>query len=575
MPTLLQSKSPYELRQGIVKRFGMMESDRERWRPTWKELSQYILPDNGVGLQGYQNEWEQIEGGKTDFHIVDGSSTRYVDIFAAGMQSGLTSPSRPWFKLGLHDQDLANYQPVKVWLEDIEARMRMVFDASNFYASLHHLYRELPVFGTGAQIILEDYDNIIRCRPFTIGEYWLSLDSSLRVDTLYRHLWMRACQLEEQFGYANMSLAAQSAYDNSNVKAMFQVIQAIEPNDEYTDTRDLSKKKWRSVYFELGGESNKILSQEGFDDFPCQAPRWHVIGSKVYGRGRGHFGLLADTKMLQRFAESQLVNYDKAIEPPVVASPSMKNEQINTIPGGVSYSDDMGSQNSLRPLYEVPDMLESGERKIESIKTNIREWLFTDLFMMLANQPTRSNVTATEIQERHEEKMLVLGPVLERVHGELLDPSIARTFSIMARMGALPPPPPIKELRGQKIKVEYISALAVASKMTQLTGIDQFIGRIGAIAQINPDCLDNVNFDAYVQVYAEDAAIPAKLLNDPQVVAARRAARQKQKAMEQQMQTTQQMAEAAKTAAAAPLGGNTVLSQAMGRVMPPGVPAAT
>jgi len=527
-----------------------------------------------VALQGQQNEWEQIYGGKTFTKIIDGSATRYVDIFAAGMQSGLTSPSRPWFKLGLQDADLAAFQPVRAWLDECERRMYAVMDASNFYASLHHIYKELPVFGTAAQIILEDFENVIRCRPFTIGEFWLALDASLRVDTLYRHGWYHAHQLEDQFGKANLSQAALNALAGNNVKAMFQVIQAIEPDPEYVDRRDISKKAYRSVYFELGGESDKILRQRGYDEFPCQAPRWNIVGSKVWGRGRG-MEALGDVKMLQRFVEAQLVNYDKAMEPPVVAPPGLKGEQINTIPNGITYVDDMGGNNAMRSLYNVPNMIESAETKIQAIKSDLKEWFFTNLFMMLANQPTRSGVTATEIAERHEEKLQVLGPVLERVHGELLDPAIVRIFAIMSRVGALPPPPPIPELRGQSIKIEYTSTLAVAAKMSGLTAIDQFIGRIGAAAQIRPEVLDNVNFDAYVQVYADDIAVPAKLLNTPEQIAKIRAARAQQQQQQQQAAMMASAAQTAKTASQADMSGNNALAQVMGRVLPQQVPAAS
>ncbi len=586
-PTMLSAKqSETEIRQHINTKYGLMDVDRQMFRPHWQEIQMYVLPDNGVGLQGQQNEWEQIYGGKTHEKIIDGSATRYIDIFAAGMQSGLTTPSRPWFKLSLDDPELSAFPPVRAWLDEIERRMYAVMDASNFYGSLHHIYRELPTFGTAGQMIMENFDTIIRCRPFTIGEYWLSLNSDLEVDTFYRHCWMHACQLVEQFGINKVSDAAKQAYETNNVKALFQVIHAVEPNPGRTNLNDKAQKEWRSVYMQWGGggggvntsggypdNANGLLSVSGFHEFPAQFPRWHVIGSKVYGRSRG-MDALADVKMLQRFKEAVLVNYDKALEPPVVAPAELKNEQINTIPSGVNYASDMAGANSFRALYAVPNMLAEGMKGIDAIKGDLREWFFTDLFLMLANQPTRSNVTATEINERHEEKLLVLGPVLERVHTELLDPSISRIYSIMRRMGALPPTPPLRELRGRNIKIEYVSALAVAAKMSALTGMDQFISRIGGVAQMNPAVLDNINFDAYARAYAEDANIPAKLLNDPETIAHIRQARDQQQQQQQKMQAIAQSAETAKTASGADLGGgNNVLKQALAGLAGSGQPA--
>ena len=80
-----------------------------------------------------------------------------------------------------------------------------------------------------------------------------------------------------------------------------------------------------------------------------------------------------------------------------------------------------------------------------------------DLFMMIANSG-RGQMTATEVAERHEEKLMMLGPVLSRLNEEVLRPLIERCFDILARQGQLPPPP--EELRGQKLSVEYTSMLA-------------------------------------------------------------------------------------------------------------------
>jgi len=45
----------------------------------------------------------------------------------------------------------------------------------------------------------------------------------------------------------------------------------------------------------------------------------------------------------------------------------------------------------------------------------IRQAFYADLFLMMA-ESDRREITAREIDERHEEKMLMLGPVLERLH---------------------------------------------------------------------------------------------------------------------------------------------------------------
>jgi hypothetical protein len=47
-------------------------------------------------------------------------------------------------------------------------------------------------------------------------------------------------------------------------------------------------------------------------------------------------------------------------------------------------------------------------------------------------------MTATEVMQRTEERMRLLGPILGRMEAELLGPIITRVFGIMLRQGAVP-----------------------------------------------------------------------------------------------------------------------------------------
>jgi hypothetical protein len=88
----------------------------------------------------------------------------------------------------------------------------------------------------------------------------------------------------------------------------------------------------------------------------------------------------------------------------------------------------------------------------------VRAAFYADLFLMATQlEEVRS---ATEIAERREEKLVMLGPVLERLHDDLLEPLIGRVFQIMCRNGYIPPPP-FEELDGMKLQPEYVSSMQV------------------------------------------------------------------------------------------------------------------
>ena len=190
---------------------------------------------------------------------------------------------------------------------------------------------------------------------------------------------------------------------------------------------------------------------------------------------------------------------------------------------------------------------------IQECEQRIRRAFFEDLFLMLA-QTDRRQITAREIEERHEEKLLVLGSVVERLNEELLDPLIDRTFSIMSRRGFLPEPP--EELQGAPLKVEYISIMSQAQKMVGISGIERLTGFVGQVAQASPAVLDRINFDEAVEEYGRMLGVPPSVVLSDEQVAAIRSDREQQAQAAQAMQMAQQGVTIAKEASQAKTGGD-------------------
>lgn len=572
-PTGKKPLNAMEYRTRMVQRLAQLDLDRERLRPQWRDLQKYILPEFGFGLQG-TNSFEQNDYSKKYYWIIDSTATMAVDVMAAGMQSGMTSPSRPWMRLRIQDEQLMQWMPVKVWLRAVEDAIYRIFSSSNFYGALHQGYSELGVFGTWANLIEENDDTIIRCRPMTAGEYWIGLNDKLEVDVFYRRLWANAAQIVGEFGKENVSSPVLRAYESNQLSNLFEVIQSIEFNDDRYFIPECKGKTYRSAYFERSGEANKLLRINGYYEMPTQTPRWAVIGGKTYGNSRGMCAL-GDVKMLQKISQKQLENLDKSMDPPLVAPTAMKNDNINTLPGGVSFSDDLSAgNNSLRPLYQVQHIIDAAQQMKAEVQERINKGFFSNLFLQISQEPTRSNVTAEEIAQRHEEVMLVLGPVIERLGSELLSPAITRTLALANRAGFIPTPP--KEIAGMPLHIEYVSILAQAQKMVGIGSTQQFVGSVAQMAQIfGPQVLDTVNSDKVVYQVADLTGLDPNLLNSQEVVTAIRAQRQKQQQIQQQQQAMLGASTVAKNLGGATLGPDTALGAITGRLAPSPVPAET
>lgn len=561
MPTL--KASPETIKQ-VQSRIKEIKQDRETWHAHWQDIKDYVLPFHGRGLSG-KSSTEDNNGTKKHGKIIDSTATDAANVIAAGLQSGLTSPARPWFSLGFADKKLMDRGNVRLWLDGVENMMRYVFSTSNFYMALHHVYLELVTFATGAFSIEENFDTVIHCRTYTVGEYYLSTNEIDRVDTLVGVYHWTAKQLVSEFGKDKLPEKVITAFDNGNTELKFGVTQLVEPNDKRMELKDVLDRPYRSIWY-LDGDPGELLRVSGFSEFPFITPRWKVVGKDIYGSMSPGMNQLGNTKMLQKMQEKSIKAMDKMVDPPVVASPSMKNDVINTLPGGVSFSDMANGQAGVRQLYEMRFDISSVEAKIQNVQTQIKRGYYNDLFLMLSAMPAKT-MTATEVAERHEEKLLMIGPVLERLHDELLDRAIDRTFAIMLRAGLVPQPP--REIQGQALKVDYISILAQAQKMVKLAGVREFIGFTGQLSSIAPEVMDNVDMDRAVRDYGDGVGVPADIMRSEEGVAQIREVRAKQQAQQVALQQAQQVAEGAKTLSQSDLSKQNALNALLGRTPAP------
>ena len=157
--------------------------------------------------------------------------------------------------------------------------------------------------------------------------------------------------------------------------------------------------------------------------------------------------------------------------------------------------------------------------------------------------------------------MILLGPVLEQLNQDLLDPLIDITFDMMLRQDLIPPPPP--ELEGIQLKVEYVSVMAQAQKAIALGGIERFMAffeRIVAATQ-DPSVSDKVDIDEVIDVYGDLNGIAPGIVRSDEDAAAIRQARADAAEKQAQMEATAQAAENAKNLAAADTGGDNALTR--------------
>lgn len=531
----------------LRERFNALKEARAPFEAEWRNLRDYIAPECGTFSAHETKKDERWE------KILDPTASDACDTLAAGMLGGMTSPARPWFQLTTSDAELDELQEVKQWLSDVTEVMHLIFAKSNVYEALHSAYFELGVFGTACLVAAPSSRSVIHLHHLTIGEYYIASDHEGRVNTLYREIPMTAAQMVSHFGHSKVSAPVQKAYDGNRRQQVFTVIQAIEPRDERDpDKVDQDNMPFRSVYFEESSPdlvNQGILLEEGYSHFPGLCPRWKTKGRTVYGVGPGSKAL----PMVQGLQGEQLdrsygVGYQT--RPPLMVPSYLKDREADWAPGGIVYVDTPSADKQVAPAMQAGFNLQHVMQDIADTRQQIKGFFFEDLFLMIAGTQ-RYGRTAFEVEKLEKEKMMLLGPVLESLHTDLLNPLIDITFDFMVATGLVPEPPEV--IAGSELSVSYVSVLAQAQKAVGIDSTDRLVNMIGMVAGAFPaaNVADILDCDALIRKYADQLGVDPSILRTGDDVARIREDRMAQQQQMQQMAAAQQMAGIAKDVSSA------------------------
>lgn len=543
--------------------------ERSTFDAHWRDLSDFLMP-----RRLRTQTTDRNKGDKRNQKIIDSTGRYAVRTLQSGLHAGLTSPARPWFLLSTPDRALNKRPAVKQWLYEVTERMRSVFQQSNLYNALPIVYGDMGMFGTAAMGLLDDGKDLMRAYTYPLGSYSLGIDERGLVTTFYREYQATVRQVVQDFGvvagyrdinWTRISSRVKDLWEKGNYEAGVDICWLVQPNEDQKPRALLAKDSmpWSSCYYEKGNnagtEGDGFLRESGYRTFPILAPRWDVTSHEdSYGTDCPGMTALGDVRQLQSQQKKKAQAINKMVDPPLVGSSQLRSQRVSLLPADITYEDTAHGQQGLRSVHEVRIDLSHLTIDMGEVQYRIKRAFYEDLFLALSSDQRSQRATAREIEEVHEEKLIMLGPVLERTNDELLDPLVDRTFALMLAAGLIPDAP--EELAGVKLKVEYVSILAQAQKLVGVGAQDRFLNSVAALAQTFPAVRHKIDEFQVVDNYADMLGV------DPRIVKSTDEAQQAAQAEQQQAMQAQQaeqlatVAKAGKDAAATPLDGDTVLS---------------
>lgn len=515
----------------IIKRLGSLESQRQVWESHWQEIADYVVPRKADVTK------KRTPGDKRTELIFDGTAIHAAELLSASLHGMLTNASTRWFSLRFRETEFNQVDAAREWLEGAENVMYQAFARSNFQEQIHELYHDLICFGTGVMFIDQDPEQQLRFQTRHCSEVFLSEDENGRVDTVFRRFKMPARAAIARFNLDDGHRIVKRT--KSDPYQMVTLIHAVYPRDERDNVRvDAKNKPFASVY--VDPDSREVLSESGFDEFPYVAPRFLKASFEVgYGRSPA-MTALPDIKMLNKMSEVTIRAAQKQVDPPLMVPDDGFMLPIRTVPGGLNFYRS-GTRDRLEPLNIGANNV-LGLNMEEQRRKAIQSAFYVDQ-LILSQGP---QMTATEVVQRTEEKMRLLGPVLGRLQAELLQPMIMRSFMLLTRQKAFAPAPDF--MANQPIEIEYVSPLAKAQKQGDVRSALQLLELFTPLGQLDPSVMDYVDIDGMAKYLMETLSIPATSVRGDEEVAMIRQERAAQQEQQAALQEAAQQAEIAKNA---------------------------
>ena len=530
--------------QDLLSRHSRLRSERDVWMEHWQDLAEVFLPGRADFTV------QRVEGDRRTERVFDSTQMIARRGLSSSADSLMKPKSQRWFTVFTGDDELDEDREVKEWLGVVNERMwRSIYNPrSRFAQRSAEVDDDLVTFGTGLLLILRGRDRLT-FRSLHLKRVVFAEDEDGNIDTLFIEMEPTARQAAQRFGLENLGAKTRELLDGQNnqpdkpVPITWVIMPRAERDPLSLDNRQFA---WASLVIDVNSEH--VIEETGFHEFPAAIPRWDTRAEEIYGRSPAMLAL-PDANTLQQMGKTNLIAGHKAAEPPLLAASDAVFGTPRTFPGGITYFD----ASMARELGgSVVTTLQTGGNipLTREMQNDTRDQIWQAFFRNVLNLPVGGpQMTATEILERKDEFLRTIGPVFNRLEDDYPAIIVRRSFRILLRAGVFPPPP--QAMRGRTVRFRFQSAVEQARRQIEAAAAARAFELITPVGTVQPEVWDNFDGDEMARDVPETFGMPAKWLrsiDERDRIREQRAQAQQEAA---QLARVQQTAEIAETAAKA------------------------
>ena len=519
--------------RSVLDRLSSMEGEREAWETLWQDISDYILPRKS------SINTVEPQGNNRMYRVHDTTAIRANEKFASGIYGYLTPPDKPWFALEAENADIQAIPEVRDWFATVNRRIRRTLVQSNFPEQIHETYLQLGAFNTACMYLEEGIEKPLIFTDIPCSKYFIQENPEGYVDTVYRKFDLTCKQAVQKFGEENLPYQIVEKYKSkvkTDFNSKFQFVHAVEPRDNYDDKK-MDNLNMPVASYWVCIDFNYLIGESGYMEMPYFCVRYSKSNVEVYGRGAGT-AHLSDVKQINQMEKTIMKQAEKLVDPPIMMPmDSVSNYRFRTAPNAINYYKATDPRNKPEPFFiNSTGNMVYGEEKLEQKRNVIREAWHNDFFQAITN--VDHQMTATEVLERVEEKIVLFSPIMARLQTELYQPMLERCFNILYRRQELPPLPEALMI-DPRFKISYFGKISQAMKMIENKATLQTLEQVIPMAEIKPEILDLYDFDKIGRAMSLNNGMPVDFLNDEKEIEMIRQQRAQQQMLAQQAELAQ------------------------------------
>lgn len=549
--------TPKQLVDETIALESAMKSQRSTWDSLWQDISRYVMPQKSDILEEKTKDvagWTQ--------HLYDNGAQQANQKLAAGMFDFLVSGR--WFAYR-HPEELNETigHDGEKWFATCTQVAQRELNRSNWDLEIHELFLDHGGFGTTAMFTEENrLRDGLRFTTQPIGTYSLGEDDEKRPDVFVKCHKMSVRQMVKKYGLENCHQKVQEmwAKGGEDMNKEIDVIHRLSPRDEVQAfrTAKVKPKDQKPIASIHVDKTHKhLLLDSGYDEQMFVASRFMRWGSDVYGYCPSVLALpvTRSKNMLEKYLDALI---EVQVFPRLLIPDSMDG-QVDLRSSGVTLFNP-NNPNALPREWATQGRYDIGLDRSERMQMMIDEAYHVKLFEALADRTKQ--MTATEVLELKEEKLVNFSPTFARLRQEIFNPVLTRVFNILYRQGKFPKAPasvqgmlPDGSQAPMAPEVTLTSKLALTMQALQNKNFVEFLAMAEMLLTVKPESADWIKDDAIVTL-SKNAGVFAEFIEEEDRVKEIREDRQEAQERAMQAEEAKAMGSALKDASA---GGSDLL----------------